>query len=70
MWGTKVNLLYNCVSVSPQKVEPEKVEIGKLPDTHPENMIELEKTIGLAAQDAIRAYNDAITGVKGKNTLI
>lgn len=50
--------------LAPRKVEVE-VESGKLPDTHPENMVELEKTIGLAAQDAIRAYNDAIGAVKG-----
>lgn len=48
-------------------METEKVERSKLPDTHPESMVELEKTIGLAAQDAIRAYNDAINAVKGKN---
>lgn len=51
-------------------METEKVESTKFADAHLENMVELEKSIGLAAQDAIRAYNNAIEAVKGNINLI
>lgn len=42
----------------------------KLPEFHPKNIVELEKHIAEAANEAVKAYYSAVCATKGKYILI
>lgn len=41
--------------------------VENLPDFHPKNVVELERHIGQAANEAVKAYYSAVCATKGIN---